>query len=85
MTTLDLGLRNIALLCFKENWYRKGNEFHDLTPEELDDCGLDHMDGGYCFLDTPNGTTGMIRLYHEDSNPKWGFEVIEHQVHIWGT
>ena len=30
--------------------------------------------GGFVFLDEPNGTEGMIRLYSEPhENPKWSF------------
>ncbi len=31
------------------------------------------LTGGYMFLDVPNGTEGLIRLYSGHCNPKWSF------------
>jgi hypothetical protein len=63
-----------------------GQQRHPDPFRNFTDCEIEHMneasaqasslrlDGGYIFLDGPNGTDGMIRLYLEPcGNPKWSF------------
>ena len=79
-----------AQWCINNNFYRKdrgsGQQRHPDPFRSFTHCEIGHMneasaqagtlglDGGYIFLDEPNGTDGMIRLYLEPSgNPKWSF------------
>ena len=70
----------LAKYCIANNFYRKGNEFHELTPGEVKKInksyageGKPFVDGGYMFLDDDGGKGGMIRLYSGFYNPKWSF------------
>jgi len=70
----------LAKYCIANNFYRKGNEFHELTPGEVKRINKSYVGelkpwilGGYMFLDDDGGKEGMIRLYSREGNPKWSF------------
>ena len=72
----------VANECLNNNWYRKGNDFHHLDPDELNRMFFSDVEeeeqvmAAYCFLDEDGGTEGMIRLECLDgTNPKWSFGV----------
>ena len=72
----------IANECLNNNWYRKGNDFHHLDPDELNRMFFSDLEeenlvrAAYCFLDEDGGTAGMIRLEcHDGADPRWEFSV----------
>ena len=72
----------IANECLNNNWYREGNDFHRLNPDELNQMFFSDMDEEYqvraasCFLDEDGGTDGLIHLEsHDGADPKWSFGV----------
>jgi len=78
---IDELLRILANYCRAKNFYRKENEFHDFTKDEVSvinrySVGKPkvRINGGYMFLDDDGGKDGMIRLYPRGGgNPKWSF------------
>jgi hypothetical protein len=78
---IDELLRILANYCKAKNFYRKENEFHDFTNDEVSVINIYsvgkskvRINGGYMFLDDDGGKEGMIRLYPNDGcNPKWSF------------
>ena len=72
----------LGLHCIKANLYRKGNSFFHFNRKDtklinkFDKTGSDpkwKINGGYMFLDEENGTSGMVRLYIGDEDPKFSF------------
>lgn len=89
-TTVDGLLLQLAQWCIDNNFYRKDlglgqrchpNPFRNFThyeTEHMNEASAQarslRLEGGYVFLDEPNGTDGMIWLYLEPcGNPKWSF------------
>jgi len=74
---IDELLPILAKYCIAKNFYRKGNEFHDFTKDEvsvINRYSTKRINGGYMFLDDDGGKEGMIRLYPRGGgNPKWSF------------
>jgi hypothetical protein len=73
----------LAKYCLKNNFYRKGESGHDLTPEECciirrnysgeeKELELDFQ-GGEMFLWKDGDKEGFIRIYIAGCNPKWLF------------
>lgn len=73
----------LAKYCLKNNFYRKGESGHDLTPEECciirrnysgDEKELElDFQGGEMFLWKDEDKEGFIRIYIAGCNPKWTF------------
>ena len=61
-------LVHIAQKCIANNWFRRGNEFHEFTEEDIKEFnaiapGWDYIEDGYTFLDEDGVPEGMIRIY----------------------
>jgi hypothetical protein len=70
----------LAKYCVAQNFYRKENEFHHFTGDELFIIQRTmrgknpRIVSGYMFLDDDGSKEGMIRLHcDEGGNPKWSF------------
>ena len=77
----DLAVEAIAQRAIDQNWFRVGKDAHTLTNEEVAELNTllrePCVTSGSAFIDDDHGTTGMVRLYIGDSNPKWDFFVNE--------
>ena len=75
----------VANECLNNNWYRKGNDFHLLHPDELAELNRmffsdmekeNQVRAADCFLDEDGGTEGLIHLeFYDGADPKWSFGV----------
>lgn len=81
---IDDLILQLAQICIKDNSYRKGNEFRNFTEEELNIINKAHIgdrkdkleiEGGYMFLDDPNGRSGLVKIFSGNADPGWGFEM----------
>jgi hypothetical protein len=88
--TMDSVLESIALYAIVNDLHREANSFYHFNEDELHIIngflrleGRQKFTGGYVFTDTPDGKTGMIRLYDgQDCNPKWGFSETDGGVEV---
>lgn len=82
-------LIQLAKYCIDNNLYRRGNNFHNFKAKDIKMMNQASLikdpiliNGGYFFLDIPNGSEGMIRLYCDDSDPKWSFWIDNGEIKI---
>ena len=87
--SLDTVLESLSRHTIVNNLHRKGNEFTYFNEDEvrvmnnyLKLGGVEKITGGYSFLDKPNGSMGMIRLYADQCNPKWNFEQTDEIIEV---
>jgi hypothetical protein len=88
-------ITQLARYCLDHNLYRQTpHSDHPLTPymaainaaDRRPNKAVNMWTGGYMFLDEPNGTAGMVRLYYTTSqgngNPKWSFWMEDGQLKV---
>jgi hypothetical protein len=80
-------LKQLAQFCITHKLHRDGTtgaKVHCFNKNELvvinaayqerhQDINVLQISGGYMFLDAQSATSGMIRLFTNDTNPKWSF------------
>lgn len=72
-------VEQVAKYLIANNLYRKGNDFYHFSEatvakmNSMDSRWAGAIEGGYGFLEEPDGKDGMVRLYIDNCNPKWGF------------
>jgi hypothetical protein len=72
-------VEQVAQYVIANNLYRKGNDFYHFSEatiakmNSMDSRWAGAIEGGYAFLDEPDKKDGMVRLYIDNCNPKWGF------------
>lgn len=82
---IDDLVKQLARICIDCNQYRSGErneDFYYFTHDDVDIINKNYIhadkgefNGGYMYLDTPNNTEGIIRIYSGDCNPKWYFYI----------
>ena len=88
--SLDSVLESLSRHTIVNNLHRKGNKFTYFNEDEvlvmnnyLKLGGVEQITGGYSFLDKPNGSMGMIRLYVGQCNFKWSFEQTDDIIEVY--
>ena len=89
-------LRKLAEYAVKNNLYRKGNIFFEITPRLLKKMSkgmsiriTKGIENGYMFLDENGGNSGLIRLHLNEEagvswlNPKWNFKLEKNKVKLY--
>ena len=83
---IDKIIVGLGKYCIRNNFYRKGNDFHHLTRKELDIINRmipneePGIRGGYIFLDDNGGKEGLVRLYVCGCDPKWWFTEVNGKI-----